>query len=214
MTTLTTTCKRDVLQGCIAHKFGGSSVATAERLARVADIILARADNEPRQVVVVSAMQGVTDALIALCRKAAARDGQWMEDLQALERKHVDTAKALLAAASSSTTGAATTTATAETGEAACLSVLRRLEREFSVLAELLRAQALIGCVSNDLLDLIHGLGEVWSSLLLRARCAAAAAASGEGGVNAAASASSEVAKRCDALRRDGCIGFLPNPRA
>ena len=46
----------------IAHKFGGSSVATAERIAGVVDILLSRSE---RQVVVISAMQGVTDALIA-----------------------------------------------------------------------------------------------------------------------------------------------------
>ena len=39
----------------IGHKFGGSSVANAERISRVVDILLGRAE---RQVVVISAMQG------------------------------------------------------------------------------------------------------------------------------------------------------------
>jgi len=65
----------------IAHKFGGSSVGSAERIRRVADILLAR---DERQVVVVSAMQGVTDALITLCRKAAKRGADWRADFDAL----------------------------------------------------------------------------------------------------------------------------------
>lgn len=46
------------------HKFGGSSLADAECFRRVAAIL--RAQREPTQVIVVSAMQGVTDALVAL----------------------------------------------------------------------------------------------------------------------------------------------------
>ena len=49
---------------CRAHKFGGSSLADAARIRRVADLMLDAP--EPVQVVVASAMQGVTDALIAL----------------------------------------------------------------------------------------------------------------------------------------------------
>ena len=46
------------------HKFGGSSLADAECFRRVAAIL--HAQREPMQVIVVSAMQGVTDALVAL----------------------------------------------------------------------------------------------------------------------------------------------------
>ena len=66
----------------IAHKFGGSSVADAPRIAKVVDILLSRPE---RQVVAISAMRGVTDALIALARRAAARDEAWKSDLGALE---------------------------------------------------------------------------------------------------------------------------------
>ncbi len=135
----------------IAHKFGGSSVANAERLQKVADILLSRAD--ARQVVVVSAMQGVTDALISLCTKAATHDEAWKADLQALEQKHHQTAQALLGGAAE--------------------AVQQKLAAEFAGLAELLRAQALVGSVSHDLMDLVQGLGEVWSSTLLQAHLAA-----------------------------------------
>ena len=45
----------------IAHKFGGTSMADAGCIARVADLLLARP--EAGQSIVVSAMRGVTDAL-------------------------------------------------------------------------------------------------------------------------------------------------------
>ena len=48
----------------VVHKFGGTSVADAERYRHVAQLLLAR--EESLQVTVVSAMKGVTDALIEL----------------------------------------------------------------------------------------------------------------------------------------------------
>ncbi|MCA8950794.1 MAG: hypothetical protein KDE27_14925, partial [Planctomycetes bacterium] len=56
----------------VAHKFGGTSLASAERIRHVADLLAARDD--PAQAIVVSAMRGVTDALIAAGELAAARD--------------------------------------------------------------------------------------------------------------------------------------------
>ncbi|HEY0881476.1 MAG TPA: bifunctional aspartate kinase/homoserine dehydrogenase I, partial [Archangium sp.] len=47
--------------------------------------------------------------------------------------------------------------------------VLERLDKEFTSLRDLLAAQQLIGAVSPDLMDLISGLGEVWSSSLVDA---------------------------------------------
>ncbi|UOF15868.1 bifunctional aspartate kinase/homoserine dehydrogenase I [Lysobacter capsici] len=73
------------------HKFGGSSLADADRY-RVAVGLLD--DGSPHRIAVVSAMQGVTDALVALV--AAARDGQdWAPAWAALRRRHLDTADSL-----------------------------------------------------------------------------------------------------------------------
>lgn len=77
--------------GCRLHKFGGSSLADAQRIRAAAGLVAA--DAGPR-VVVVSAMRGVTDALVALT--ARARDGEdWRESWQALRQRHRDTALAL-----------------------------------------------------------------------------------------------------------------------
>ncbi|HEX5052100.1 MAG TPA: bifunctional aspartate kinase/homoserine dehydrogenase I [Planctomycetota bacterium] len=130
----------------IAHKFGGTSVADATRIAHVVDILVAR--NEP-QVVVVSAMKGVTDALIDLVHRAAARDGAWRTGVDELAVRHAAAASALL-------------------GEHA-EPVLAWLRSEFAALHDLLHAQALVGSVADDLLDFICGLGEVWSSRLVDA---------------------------------------------
>ena len=139
----------------IGHKFGGSSVANAERMARVVDILIGRTE---RQVVVISAMSGVTDALINLVKQAAARDAAWPVGLEALEKKHVDAAQTLL-------------------GEKA-EPVLAKFRAEFTSVKDLLYAQSLIGAVSTDLMDLVSGLGEVWSSTLVDAALRARGASS------------------------------------
>ncbi len=130
----------------IAHKFGGTSVADASRIRGVADILLKRREH---QVVVVSAMSKVTDALISLVKKTAARDSGWVADFDALHAKHRTAASELLGSHAS--------------------RFLGRIDHEFDSLRSLLQAQALVGAVSTDLLDLISGLGEVWSSSLLDA---------------------------------------------
>jgi len=61
----------------VVHKFGGTSVADAERYRHVAGLLRARP--ESLQVTVVSAMKGVTDALIELAQLAARGDESWRE---------------------------------------------------------------------------------------------------------------------------------------
>ena len=130
----------------IAHKFGGSSVADAGRMRAVAELLASRQES---QVIVISAMKGVTDALIALVHAAAAKDPGLAKGVQALEQRHRDTASELLG------TGAAT--------------ALGRFDAEFAALRELLQTQARLGAPSTDLLDAVSGLGEVWSSMLVEA---------------------------------------------
>jgi bifunctional aspartokinase / homoserine dehydrogenase 1 len=129
----------------VAHKFGGTSVADAARIKRVAEILLARSD--ARQAVVVSAMSGVTDALIQLAHQSASRDPAWPESCAKLERQHVDTARALL-------------------GEKATATE-QWLENGFGELRDLLHAMALLGAPSDDALQYVQGLGEVFSAHLL-----------------------------------------------
>src|SRR3989344_4124027 len=79
----------------IVMKFGGSSVGTGAAIAQVAAIV--GSFRRERPVVVVSALQGVTDRLIALAR--AAQDGQaiTMEpELAALRERHAVAVRELL----------------------------------------------------------------------------------------------------------------------
>lgn len=70
-------------------KFGGSSLANAERFQQVAKLIQQRADTG-RTAVVLSAMQGVTDALIEAIETARS-GGDWQSQLHAIEKRHQDT---------------------------------------------------------------------------------------------------------------------------
>ena len=90
----------------IIHKFGGTSVGYAERISKVADILVRqhskdakREDGEAHNgtVAVVSAMSGVTDQLIAGGRAAAeGRDSEYREIKARLLQKHLEVVETLL----------------------------------------------------------------------------------------------------------------------
>lgn len=129
----------------IVHKFGGTSVADAERYRHVAALLLAR--DEQVQVTVVSAMKGVTDALIALCESASASRDDWREPWHALRARHRGAVVSLLGEGSGPT--------------------LEWLDERFDKLAEILAALAVIGELPREVLDRVQGLGEVCSARLL-----------------------------------------------
>ncbi|MFC4821921.1 bifunctional aspartate kinase/homoserine dehydrogenase I [Dokdonella ginsengisoli] len=128
-----------------AHKFGGSSLADAACFRRVGAIL--RAQPGARQLVVVSAMRGTTDALIALADEAVRGAPDWRGGWERLRERHLDTARELLGSA------------TVET--------LAWLEAEFARLSNLLGALAVLATPSREALEAIQGLGEVWSAHLL-----------------------------------------------
>ncbi|HZX89448.1 MAG TPA: aspartate kinase, partial [Rudaea sp.] len=130
----------------VAHKFGGSSLANAERIRCVADLLRSRP--EATQVVVVSAMQGVTDALIGLTAAAASK-AEWRPQCQALRDRHLAAAGELL--------GTNATAMQAWLGE------------RFDELSEKLHAISVLGSAGRDIADALSGKGEVWSAHLLHA---------------------------------------------
>ncbi|HSX64507.1 MAG TPA: bifunctional aspartate kinase/homoserine dehydrogenase I [Pseudoxanthomonas sp.] len=129
----------------VVHKFGGTSVADAERYRHVAQLLLAR--DEDIQVTVVSAMKGVTDALIGLAGQASASQPEWRERWHELRARHRGAAVALL-------------------GEHAG-PTLEWLDERFEKLQEILAALAVIGELPTEVLDRVQGLGEVCSARLL-----------------------------------------------
>jgi len=132
----------------VAHKFGGTSLASAERIRDVAAILCARPD--PAQVVVVSAMRGVTDALIEIGTKAAARDPAWREASERLRARHLETATELLGSDTQSHDETATW-----------------LGGQFDALDDVIHALALVGSPSPDTMAFVQGLGEVFAARLL-----------------------------------------------
>jgi len=78
----------------IVVKFGGSSLAGAERMLAAARIVARHHRNEP-VVCVVSAMAGVTDQLFAIARLAARGDPGWHGPYATLRAQHEQTRAAL-----------------------------------------------------------------------------------------------------------------------
>ncbi|KAF1688141.1 bifunctional aspartate kinase/homoserine dehydrogenase I [Pseudoxanthomonas broegbernensis] len=129
----------------VVHKFGGTSVADADRYRHVAGLLRAR--EETTQVAVVSAMKGVTDALIELAQAAAAGAPEWRQRWQALHARHHEAAASLL-------------------GERAA-PVLEWLGQRFEELLQVLDALSVIGSLPEEVSQRVQGLGEVYSARLL-----------------------------------------------
>jgi bifunctional aspartokinase / homoserine dehydrogenase 1 len=123
------------------HKFGGTSVADATCVRRVAGILGGFSDNLG---VVVSAMKGVTDDLLGLVDKAARREPVEAA-LTALRERHERSATELL-------------------GAAGAKPVLAQFNKELDDIQSILKALALVRSASQRSRDLISGFGEVWSA--------------------------------------------------
>lgn len=146
------------------HKFGGTSVAGAERYRDVARIVATQLQTAESQVtadadaselvVVVSAMARVTDKLLGLVTAACARDAGLEGALDAVLALHLETAQALLSA---------------EDAE----RFAQQLARDGRDLADVLRGIWLARHASAATRDLIAGYGEFWSAQLLAAHLTA-----------------------------------------
>jgi len=78
----------------VVLKFGGTSMGSADAMQRTLAIIT-RPRKERVAAVVVSAMSGVTNALIEIAKKAAA-GGDYARGVEALRKQHVDVVRALI----------------------------------------------------------------------------------------------------------------------
>lgn len=136
-----------VQQSWTVYKFGGTSLATPERLRQVGTIILER--TRPCAVVV-SAMGDLTDQLMDLVASVRAPEGDYRATLKALEQHQHALVDELVADA-----------------EAAPLRA--QIERDIRDVDEVMRAMQLLGTVPDTAQDLIAGYGELWSARLLGA---------------------------------------------
>jgi len=129
------------------HKFGGSSLADAACFERVGNIVLSMPQS--RLGIVVSAMGGMTNQLLALT-SLAAQGSAFAGDLRDIGRRYDETAAALV--------------------PADILDVLRRQWREDETeIGNILTAMTRVGSAPQKSSDIIAGFGELWSARLLAA---------------------------------------------
>ena len=132
----------------IVAKFGGTSVGDAAAIERAAAIIAERVQRQP--LVVVSALGGATNALIALAEQAAS--GQLIlaiRGVEALRERHLKVAVELLGAGSETT------------------EVVGELSAMFDELAALAEALSVLGHATTRAFDTIAAKGELLSSTLI-----------------------------------------------
>ncbi|RLN90207.1 hypothetical protein BBJ28_00001884 [Nothophytophthora sp. Chile5] len=136
----------------VVHKFGGTSVGSAECFAKVADIVAAL--EAPRVAVVVSAIGGkpkVTDLLISLLELAKLRKTAECDAILAtIREKHHKVVSSLLPAA----VGA---------------PIEEAIERDLKAVSELLRSISIMQTYNENVVEFISGHGEIWSAKILTA---------------------------------------------
>ena len=128
-------------------KFGGSSVANAQNIKLVIDIVVNSAKDE-KLIVVVSAFSKVTDLLQLASRKAAAGDESFKEILIEIEKKHLEAIKELIPISEQS-------------------SLLSHIKRIINHLETLLDGCYLLGELSLRTADTILSFGELLSSYII-----------------------------------------------
>ena len=128
-------------------KFGGTSVANAQNIKLVLDIVSKKAADE-KLVVVVSALSKVTDMLLLASKKAAAGDESFKEILIEIEKKHLEALKELIPVTEQS-------------------SLISHIKRIINHLETLLDGCYLLGELSPRTSDTILSFGELLSSYII-----------------------------------------------
>ena len=131
-------------------KFGGSSVATAANINKVVAIVLLAVKKEP-VLLVVSALSGVTDALLQTGKYAELGNEAYKIVLKELEQKHLNTVRELLPIQQQSST-------------------LSLVKQKFNELEGITDGVFLLGELSNRTKDRLASYGEILSSLIIAAK--------------------------------------------
>ncbi|SEG23988.1 bifunctional aspartate kinase/homoserine dehydrogenase I [Flavobacterium urumqiense] len=128
-------------------KFGGTSVANAQNIKLVLDIVINKAQEE-KLIVVISAFSKVTDLLQLASQKAAAGDESFKDILIEIEKKHLDALKEFIPVSEQS-------------------SLLSHVKRIVNHLETLLDGCFLLGELSARTSDTILSFGELLSSYIV-----------------------------------------------
>ncbi|HEX8461810.1 MAG TPA: aspartate kinase, partial [Segetibacter sp.] len=131
-------------------KFGGSSVANAENIEKVA-IIIEQKSAEDKTIVVVSALGGITDILLDCGNLASEGNDDYKEKLKAAELRHIDVAKALIPVVNQGRS-------------------ISNLKQQFNEIEDICKGVALLRELSTATKDRLAGFGELLSSQLIAER--------------------------------------------
>lgn len=127
-------------------KFGGSSVATPERIRSVIEIL--KPYFEDRVAVVFSAFGGVTDTLIQVSQLALEGDGGYRQVLDQLEKRHLDAVRELISVRRQG-------------------SILAQVKIKINELEDVLHGVFLVKERTNRTLDYIMSFGERLSAYII-----------------------------------------------
>ena len=139
----------------VVQKFGGTSVADPEAVLRLISIARDARERSGRgPIVVVSALGGVTDALLTVAAEAgASRTTEALALVDRLRERHLTMSRALV--------------------EGAARSALEaQLTSQFDELAAVVRALAVLREVSDRTMDVVAAMGELLSSRIVAAALA------------------------------------------
>ncbi|HVE56827.1 MAG TPA: bifunctional aspartate kinase/homoserine dehydrogenase I [Pyrinomonadaceae bacterium] len=131
-------------------KFGGSSVGSAENIEKVVEIV-GKAVEKDTCAVVLSAMQGTTDALIDVAKTAERGDDAFRSKIREIETKHLAATRKLL-------------------GENSQDGVFDFVENRINELRSICEGVYLLRELSLRTLDRIVSLGEILSTKIVSAK--------------------------------------------
>jgi len=131
-------------------KFGGSSVASAENINKVVDIVKSKAGTG-KVAVVVSALGGITDLLLQCANLAATGNETYKTSLQEIETRHLNTVKELIPVTQQS-------------------SVLSAVKKMCNEIEDICNGIFLLGELSERTKDKIVSYGELLSSQIIAAK--------------------------------------------
>lgn len=133
-------------------KFGGSSVANANNISKVVEIV-SKAVERDRTIMVVSAISKCTDTLINIGRKAACKDESYVTLIEDLRKRHHEIILSLLPI---------------EKHEES----LEVCDGIFESISDIAKGVSLIGELTQTSLDAIQGCGELLSTKIIATKLA------------------------------------------
>ncbi len=131
-------------------KFGGSSVASAENINKVVNIVKSKT-NSGKIIIVVSALGGITDLLLQCASLASAANELYKKTLQEIELRHLNTVKELIPV----------------TRQSSVLSTVKKLCNEIE---DICNGIFLLGELSERTKDKMVSYGELLSSQIIAAK--------------------------------------------